>query len=139
MLEDLCAGTLAEDDLEKFKRVEDSSILSKIMSVQVSAQDALSSRSRTSKIWVRYMQYIDVIKYFIRAKRRDWLNHLAATKMMLNLDDATGRHNYVISACHYLQMTDKWNILGFSNSTQSIVIIQHSVLIKLGVDCGQTL
>lgn len=125
MLEDLCAGTLAEDDLEKFKRVEDSSILSKIMSVQVSAQDALSSRSRTSKIWVRYMQYIDVIKYFIRAERRDWLNHLAATKMMLNLDDATGRHNYVISACLYLQMMDKWNILGNINCNKAEEVEQY--------------
>lgn len=125
MLEDLCAGTLAEDDLEKFKRVEDSSILSKIMSVQVSTQDALSSRSRTSKIWVRYMQYIDVIKCFIRAERRDWLNHLAATKMMLNLDDATGRHNYVISACLYLQMMDKWNILGNINCNKAEEVEQY--------------
>ena len=125
MLEDLCAGTLAEDDLEKFKRVEDSSILSKIMSVQVSTQDALSSRSRTSKIWVRYMQYIDVIKCFIRAERRDWLNHLAATKMMLNLDDGTGRHNYVISACLYLQMMDKWNILGNINCNKAEEVEQY--------------
>ena len=134
-LEDLCAGTLAEDDLEKLKRVEGSYVSSKIMSVLVSTQDELSSRSRTSKIWVRKM----LTTYFIRAKRMDWLNHSAATKMMLNLDNATGCHNYVISACLYLQMTDKWNILGFSNSTQSMVIIQHSKLIKLGLDCGQTL
>lgn len=53
------------------------------------------------------MQYIDVIKHFIRAeRRRDWLNHLATTKMILNLHVASGHHNNAKSARLYLQLMD---------------------------------
>ena len=56
-------------------------------------------------LWVQYMQYIDVINQFIKSEiRGDWMNHLAATKMMLNLYPETGHHNYAKSVRLYLRM-----------------------------------
>ena len=65
----------------------------------------LSEKSRTAKLWFLYMEYIDVVKTYIRAERTDnWIGHLAATERMLNLFAATGHVNYAKSARLYLQM-----------------------------------
>ena len=58
-------------------------------------QGYLISESRTTKLWVQYMSYSDVIKTFIRFERTgNWDEHLAATKKMLNLYADTGHFNY---------------------------------------------
>ena len=65
----------------------------------------LGESSRTAKLWIQYTRYIDIVKYFIPAKRTgNWQNHLASTAKMLNLFAATGHSNYAKSARLYLQM-----------------------------------
>ena len=67
--------------------------------------DRLGESSRTAKLWIQYIRYIDIVKYFIAAKRTgNWQNHLGSTAKMLNLFAATGHSNYSESGRLYLQM-----------------------------------
>ena len=55
----------------------------------------LSSKSRTSTLWLNYTQYISIAQQFIRAEQKsDWKLHVETTKHMLNLSAATGHNNY---------------------------------------------
>ena len=64
----------------------------------------LSDKSRTAKLWIQYMEYISIIKMFIRAERTgNWHEHLEAMRLMLNLFAATGHINYAKSVRLYLQ------------------------------------
>lgn len=64
----------------------------------------LSSNSRTAALWISYVKYVSIAQLFIDAERTsDWLLHLDATKMMLNLFAATGHNNYAKSCRLYLQ------------------------------------
>ena len=67
-------------------------------------KDELLSKSRTAKLWLQYLLYVDVIKLFIRAERTgNWHLHLIAVGKMLNLFAATAHVNYAKSARLYLQ------------------------------------
>ena len=45
----------------------------------------IAAQSRTEKLWIRYMDYMDVIKLFIRGERSgNWDDHLLATAKMLS-------------------------------------------------------
>ena len=67
--------------------------------------DRLGESSRTAKLWIQYIRYIDIVKYFIAAERTgNWQNHLESTAKMLNLFATTGHSNYAKSARLYLQM-----------------------------------
>ena len=65
----------------------------------------LSSKSRTSKLWIQYLEYISILKLFIYAERTgNWKLHLLSNSQMLNLFAATGHGNYVKSSRFYLQL-----------------------------------
>lgn len=75
----------------------------------------LNHDCRTSRLWLLYMHYIDVLKLFILAERTgDWPLHVHAVQSMLNVFAATGHSNYAKSARLYVQMmqalptTHKW-------------------------------
>ena len=56
-------------------------------------KDHLCQKSRTAKLWLNYMAYINVLKQFIRAERSgDWDVYLYAPERMLIT--ATGHLNY---------------------------------------------
>jgi hypothetical protein len=64
----------------------------------------LIEKSRTAKLWISYMDYVNVVKLFIRAERTgDWNTHLIAVNSMLNLFAATGHYNYAKCGRLYLQ------------------------------------
>ena len=51
-----------------------------------SMKELLRSKSRTARLWIKYLDYIAIVKMFIRAERSgDWLLHLFAVKNMLNI------------------------------------------------------
>ena len=55
----------------------------------------LAEKSRTAKLWIAYMDYVEVVKLFTRAERTgDWNTHLIAVNSTLNLFAATGHFNY---------------------------------------------
>jgi len=65
----------------------------------------LSASSRTAKLWVQYIYYIDVCKMCIVDERTgNWHLHLQAVHDMLNLLAATGHTHYSKCARLYLQM-----------------------------------
>src|SRR6218665_1725628 len=65
----------------------------------------LTSRSRTAKLWLQFMNNIETVRLFIRAERlSDWSMHQLATQRMLSLFAASGHFNYAKCARLYLQM-----------------------------------
>ncbi|KAG1672542.1 hypothetical protein GQR58_015942 [Nymphon striatum] len=64
--------------------------------------------SRTAKLWMMYMEMIDILKMFIKAERTgNWKQHLVAISLMLPYLAASGHNLYTKSAQLYLQhMTD---------------------------------
>src|SRR6218665_3713190 len=66
---------------------------------------SLALKSRTGKLWIQYLGYIQILKDFIRAERTgNWNLHLISVCNMLNLFAATGHNNYAKSGRLYLQM-----------------------------------
>ena len=73
-----------------------------------SAKELMSKNNRTIKLWVQYIDQVQVIKMFIRAERTgDWHMHLVAVEKMLNVFAASGHHNYAKSGRLYLQMMNE--------------------------------
>ena len=67
-------------------------------------QLSLKADSRTAKLWLLYLDSIELVKLFIFAERTsNWPLHLHVTSKMLNLFAATGHGNYAKSARLYLQ------------------------------------
>ena len=53
-------------------------------------KEYLSETSRTAKLWIQYINYINIVKQFIRAERTgNSQNHLMVVRQMLNLFLAT--------------------------------------------------
>ena len=62
-------------------------------------------QTRTAKLWIQYIDYVDIAKDFIRAARTGhWELHLESVRRMINLFAATGHINYAKSARIYLQL-----------------------------------
>ena len=70
----------------------------------IERKEKFTRESRTSALWLSYVEYVSIVKEFIRAERtNDWSLHISATKNMLNLFAATGHNNYAKSCRLYLQ------------------------------------
>ena len=68
-------------------------------------KDRVALRSRTARLWIQYLEYVTIVKNFIRAEiTGNWHLHLVSASQMLNLFAATGHVNYAKSARMYLQM-----------------------------------
>jgi hypothetical protein len=67
-------------------------------------KDKLSAQSRTCKLWLNYVHYVELMKLFLVAERTsDWQLHLHVMVQMLNLFAAAGHNNYAKSARLYVQ------------------------------------
>ena len=63
----------------------------------------MKNSNQTAKLWIRFLEYIDVMKLFIWVERLgDWEMHVTATRSTLNYFAATGHINYAKSARMYL-------------------------------------
>ena len=70
--------------------------------------DRLGESSHTANLWIQYIRYTDIVKYFIAAERTgNWQNHLGSTAKMLILLAATGHSNYAKSACKAIFANDE--------------------------------
>ena len=64
----------------------------------------LSQESRTAKLWLLHIYYLDVLNRFIIAERTsNWLLHIDSTFRILNLFTLSGYVNYAKSATVYNQ------------------------------------
>ena len=60
--------------------------------------------NRTARLWMQYMNMVNLLQQFIRAKRTgNWLLHLTTIRMMLPYFAASGHNLYLKSAHIYLQ------------------------------------
>jgi len=76
--------------------------LSELLDIEKS-RVALSSR--TAKLWIQHLGYVDTVKTLIHAERiGDWDLHLSTVSRMLPLFAATGHNNYARCCTLYLQM-----------------------------------
>ena len=92
-------------DSTGISKISESAAFQTISDAISSHKKYLETASRTAKLWLQYMNYIEVVKLFIRAERTgNWNLHLVATEKMLCLFAATGHNNYAKSARLYLQM-----------------------------------
>ena len=90
---------------------EDSSLLKLRISLE-EYKKLLGDSSRTAKLWLEYLYYIDIVRLFIRAERfGDWDLYLISVKKMINLFAATGHINYAKCARLHLQ-----NMLDLKNT-----------------------
>ena len=68
----------------------------------------LSVRSRTAKLWLQYIQYLGILKDFIRAERTgNFPFRLQTSSRMLNLFAATGHLHYAKCARLYLHIRNE--------------------------------
>ena len=96
---DFVEGIADEEDVLK------SVTLEKVNTTIQTYKDELAAKSRTAKLWIQYIDYINIIKIFIRAERTgNWNLHLTAVSQMLNLFSATGHINYAKNGRLYLHM-----------------------------------
>ena len=67
-----------------------------------------SSNSRTGKLWLQYLEMIEILRTFIKAERTgDWNLHLQTVQAMLPYFAASGYSLYTKSARIYLQEMSK--------------------------------
>ena len=84
---------------------KDSSCLDELYLLVDDFKNDLTEKSRTVRLWLLYMDYVEICRLFIRAVRTaNWSQHLIATGKMLNFFAATGHRNYAKSDRVYLQM-----------------------------------
>ena len=82
-------------------------LLDKIKEIVEFQKDALQT-SRTAKLWIQYMEMIDILKMYLKAERLgNWELHLKATAEMLPYFAASGHNNYLKSSYIYLQQMQK--------------------------------
>ena len=68
-------------------------------------KEMLATVSRTAKLWIQHLYYVQVVKLFIRAERTgNWNLHLIAISKMINLFAASGHIHYAKSARIHLQI-----------------------------------
>ena len=66
-------------------------------------QSTLKS-SRTSVLWLQYMQVVDILKRFLRGERTgNWRMHLSSMREMLPFFAAAGHNLYAKTVYVYLQ------------------------------------
>ena len=71
-------------------------------------KEYLSENSRTAKLWIQYIHYINIVKEFIRVGRTgNWQKYLMVVRQILNLFSATAHFQYAKSARLYLQLMDE--------------------------------
>lgn len=101
--------------------------LSKLLNLLEGYKDELKQCSRTAKLWLQYLHYMEVVKDFIRSERTgDWNLYLFSLSRMIDLFAATAHIHYAKSARLHLQTmldlqeTDPWVHEQFSKGFHTI-------------------
>jgi len=80
--------------------------------------------SGTARLWIQYVNMINIMKNFIRAERSgDWTLHLSCVRNMLPYFHSTGRYLYAKCAHLYLQ-----DMLKLDNATREIISKYFTIL-----------
>ena len=130
MYQDLVQRNLGLDDEGS------SDIVIRLTNVVEKFKSEISSASRTAKLWLQYLEYVSIIRMFIRAERTGkWHEHLEDMRLMLNLFAATGHISImrkvlgcIFSLCSHLIE----NTHGFISSIVNQVTIVSDAPIATG-------
>ena len=91
---------IGEIDIEQASEDE---IVTKIQSRMNAYCDQLSSESRTARLWLQYIEMVELLRQFIKAERTGkWQLHLKTLRDMLPFFTASGHNLYAKSAYLYL-------------------------------------
>ncbi|KAG1674100.1 hypothetical protein GQR58_015234 [Nymphon striatum] len=67
----LVAGEISDDE------VTHSKVLKVLTDLLAKKMEEMATHSRTSKLWIQYIKYVDIIKMFVTAERTGkWQDHL---------------------------------------------------------------
>ena len=78
--------------------------IAKLQDILDGYKNVLNDLSRTEKLWLQYLGYVDVVQNFIRAEcTRDFNLYLTALGRAINLFSAQAHINYTKSARLHLQ------------------------------------
>ena len=100
MLNDLLEGPVTADHLQG------SNVLLEIK--QAIENRKILATNPTAKLWLQYMEMIQILQQFIKAERTgNWKLHLSSLRNMLPFLAAAGHNNYTKSAYLYLQNMSK--------------------------------
>ena len=87
------------------ENVNKSEALSSLFNFLEKYKDRVAIRSKTTRLWIQYVEYITIIKNFIREEiTGNWHLYLLSTSQMLNLFAAPGHVNYDKRHRMYLQI-----------------------------------
>lgn len=103
----------------------DHSCLRKFDSFFKKSKTSAAAKSDTAQLWVKCVEFIDILKAFIRAERTgDWNLHLYGLSQMLKVFAATSHNIYAKCSRLYLQL-----MLNFPNSHPRI----HDLFVNHGM------
>ena len=102
VIQSLLTGVLESPTKEKNEVLINSEVLKEVSEAISDLKKSLSESSRTAKLWLTYLDYINVLKQFIMTERTsNWSLHIQSTLDMLNLFAVTGHINYTKCARFY--------------------------------------
>ena len=111
-LENVTKYVKDEGEMTEDIKCKDYPVLFQLEDIVENYKEYLVKPSRTAKLWLWYIYYVDLVKMFIRAERSGYWNlHAVAISKMLNLFAATRHINYAKSAWLHLQ-----NMLNLKNT-----------------------
>jgi len=85
----LCKKVL-EGGAECAELVNSSKERNKLQTIFEEYKEKLITSSRTAKLWIQYLEHIDILQLFIRAERTGtWNLHLVSIGKMINVFAAT--------------------------------------------------
>ena len=101
----LAAGKLYDDLIAEsitIDNLRNSQVLQDIHRALKATKDELQ-KNRTAKLWLQYMEMVNILQVFIKAERTgNWALHLKAIRQMLPFLAASGHSNYTKSLHIYL-------------------------------------
>ena len=116
-----------------------SSVLRYLNEKLLEYMNELCNFSRTAKLWIQYLRYVEILKLFIRAEiTGNWNLHLEAVNRMINIFAATGHIHYAKSARLYLQnmLELRTKYPRFMQTFLNMVTTQFVAVIDIGPACA---
>jgi 5'-3' exonuclease len=102
LYDDLLSGEITLSDVESSLYLQD------LQQKLETHKDMLESSYRTARLWLQYMEMIDIMRSFMRSERiGDWSLHLETMQAMLPYLAASGHNLYTKSLHLYLQKMTK--------------------------------
>lgn len=97
---------------------------------------------RTAKVWIQYMDMVDLLRDFIRSERTgNWKLHLSTVKKMIPYFAAAGHYNYAKAAHIYLQQMEqlqKNHPTVFEHFMKGHHVVRRSDRFWAGLSCDLT-